>query len=168
MRSYHVNGGPEQVWNQIYFWYQAFYMESPIDNTGVDRDDPSSENYDENDMIIACEMRANLDHHVTTSDLPAKVSGGETIPIDSLSLVFRNQWRIQFDGAGKIVVQDKRNAWQFVHTDKDEPLYAPTELIALAKPGSSRNSGTKIQLGNRFLGTELLDVALLKLRKRYQ
>jgi hypothetical protein len=168
MRSYKASGGPQQVWNQVYFYYWAFYMEKEPQSTGVDPDHPSAAHYDDKDMVISCLMRANLDHHVDTSDLPARISGDDVIPTDGLSLVFKHLWRIQFDDAGKIIVQDPRNTWHYIHTDKDEPLYAPTELMPLDKLTTSRKSADKISLGNKFVGTELLDAGLLKVRKRYQ
>jgi hypothetical protein len=157
MRDYHGTGGPEQVWNQVYFCYSAHYRE----HRG-----------DENDMVIEGFLFANLDERGLTS-FPAKIINNRpmfTVGANKPEhLWFPIKCRIIFDGKGKIVIKDARNAWIKLSNDKGDPLYAPTDLLLLDKPTISRPSGvSKRLLGNKFVGTELVRAGLLKVHKRYQ
>ena len=46
-----------------------------------------------------------------------------------------------------------------------ENLYAPTELLPLAKPLPERKSGGPFSLGNKFLGTDIVEAGLLKIQR---
>ena len=167
MRSYRADGGPEEVWNQVYFWYSAYYYESDIH----DREYVGAA--DDTDITIYCEMRANRDFQLmfggASTGLPATISGGQVTPTDGRALVFKHWWRIQFDrDSGKIIVKDARNHWLDVMGDAGQALYAPKKLLPLTKFARSRLSGDKHDLGNKFVGTELVDGGWLKIRKRYQ
>ena len=156
MRSYHGNGGPDQVWNQVYFCYSANYSEH---------------HGDENDMLIEGFLFANLDRRGLTS-FPAKIINNRpmfTVGQQPEHLWFAIKWRVIFDGKGKIVIQDARNAWMRLSNDQGDPLYAPTDLLLLDKPTTTRPKGvSKRLLGNKFVGTELVKAGLLKVHKRYQ
>jgi hypothetical protein len=168
MRSYRGSGGPEQVWNQVYFWYEALYREHSPGERGIPESDPGPE--DENDIIVLCELRANMDHwnKGDPTGLPAEVDGNQLKPANGNSLEFHNKWRIQFDGQGKIKTDDPRNAWAYLINDKGEQLLAPTELMPLAKPLSERRSGADFSTGNEYLTQDIVDAGLLKIHKRYK
>jgi hypothetical protein len=153
MRSYSGGAGPEQVWNQVFFWYQAWYQEN-------------GDTKDERDMIIVSDLRANRDTYPCMS-LPAEVNGSDMKPKDADSLIFRHEWRIQFDDAGKILLADPKNEWRHAQNTMREELYAPTNLLTMVKPLTSRRSGTPFGLGNKYVGTELVAKGLLTLHKRY-
>ncbi|MGH9664369.1 MAG: hypothetical protein ACRD9L_08110, partial [Bryobacteraceae bacterium] len=153
MRSYGGGSGPEEVWNQGYFWYRAWYREN-------------GDTHDEKDIVILCQTRANLDTY--TTGMPATIAGGEVVPTDGKSLVFENEWRIQFDGGGKIVTTDSKNEWRHLKNSSGDELFAPTELLTLAKSASARKSGDAFSLGNKFVGTDIVTAGLLTIHKRYQ
>lgn len=161
MRSHRVDIGPDEVWNHALFWYEAYYQEhSPFTKggTGVE---------DEKDMVITCELRVNSDSPIPL-DPPATISGNSLKPTQT-SVMYRNNWRLQFDGAGKIVPKDARNQWQYTRNEDDEDLFAPTRLRPVAKPSRTRlTADDPHDLGNKFVGTELLDSGLLTIRKRYR
>jgi hypothetical protein len=154
MRSYAGDGGPEQVWNQACFWYQAWYREN-------------ADTRDEKDMLIFFDLRANLDKPPPTTGYPAEITGNDIKPKDDDSLYFGMECRIQFDGAGKIVVKSKKNEWRHHRNAYGEELYVPSNLAVLAKPGSTRETGTPFALGNKYVGTELVSGGLLKIHRRF-
>jgi hypothetical protein len=153
MRSYGGGNGPEEVWNQGYFWYQAWYQEN-------------GDTKDEKDMIILFDLRANLDKYPSTG-LPAEIIGNDMKPKDSDSLIFNMEWRIQFDASGKIVVVDKKNEWRHLKNSSADELYAPSNMLTLAKPVSTRKTGDAFSLGNKFVGSDLVSNGLLTVHKRY-
>jgi len=160
MRAYEGKKGPDEVWNHALFWYEAFYLEHKPDKPG--------EVEDENDIIISCELRVNLDTPLAPG-LPAKIDANKAIPIDSASHGYSNLWRINFDGAGKIALSNARNQWIYIRNATSEELYPPTKLQAVDKPSKARQSASNpMDLGNKFIGQELVDTGLLKLRKRYR
>ena len=171
MRPYNANGGPDQVWNQTYFWYQAWYREhGPLDTGGPE--DKRAGADDEKDMMILCELRANKDHIDPKTGMtlppPAEVSGNQTVPVDERALVFHNRWRILFDGSGEIIPDDPKNGWHNLTNNQGHELFAPTELLPIAKCETTRKSGDARKLGNKFLGTDIVKAGLLKIHKRYQ
>lgn len=160
MRAYEPGKGPEEVWNHALFWYEAFYLEHIPDAA-------AGEAEDQNDMVISCVLRVNLDNPLDVGP-PARISGNKTIPIDLASHAYMNLWRIRFDGAGKIVVTDQRNRWIYIQNSNKEELYTPTKLQIVDKPASARiTASNPLDVGNKFLDREVLKSNLLKLRKRY-
>jgi hypothetical protein len=165
MRSYRASGGPEEVWNQVYFWYSAHYSEASAHERGFDG------LQDDSDMTIYCEMRANRDFNLygASTGLPATINGNDVTPTDGPSLLFKHLWRIKFDDdSGNIVVKDPHNGWLSLHGDDAQSLYAPTKLLKMTTLAPGRLRGDVHELGNKFLGTELLKGGWLKARKRYQ
>ena len=49
-----------------------------------------------------------------------------------------------------------------------ENLYAPTELLPIAKPLSERKMAGPFSMGNKFLGKDIVEAGLLKIHKRYK
>ena len=82
--------------------------------------------------------------------------------------MFRNKWRIQFDGSGNIKADDPLNGWDFLRNADGEELYAPTELLPLGKPLAERKSAGPFSMGNKFLSKDIVEAGLLKIHKRYK
>ena len=161
MRPHEPEKGPEEVWNHALFWYQTRYQEHAPDTQ-------NGEVEDEKFMDLFCELRVNIDvPFPLDATLPATISAGQLTPNEN-SYLYRNWWRIRFDDAGKIVVADERNAWVSISNGQEE-LYTPTKLQAVLKPARTRQSAPRLlDIGNKFVGTELVDTGMLKLRKRYR
>lgn len=163
MRAYYPDRGPRDVWNHALFWYEAFYLERIPDTK-------AGELEDENDLIISCVLRVNLDDDLKRG-LPAKILDNKSIPLDDTSHGYTNLWRIHFDGSGKIAMDHDRNEWIYIRNAASQELYTPTKLQAVAAPSKTRATDPNLgplDLGNKFVGTELVDKGLLKIRKRYR
>jgi len=162
MRAYEPEKGPEQVWNHVVFYYQPQYQEYlPF----LDNDGPE----DEKNMVVTCELRVNADlPPPLDTGLPAEIKGGHVVP-NNTSRSYVNNWRLQFDDAGKIITNKERNEWYYVLNTSNEQLFTPTKLRVMDKPSKTRASESNPHdLGNKFVDTEIVRAGLLTLRKRYR
>ena len=155
-RSYGGGDGAGPVWNQVFFYFEAIYEETP------DRED-------DRDITITCSLYSNIDHF-PSADHPATISrSGRVTPGASKAncQVYVNVWRIIFDEGGDADESDSRCAWQHLTNGSGEELYAPTSVLKINKTTHSRQTYDNLNmLGNPIVGQELLKY--LKIRKRYQ
>lgn len=158
MRTYSGAGGPEEVWNQAVFMYEADYKEAePVE--------------DETMIEVACRIYANQDTYPSTG-LPADVKPGQRVPhpVPSRSLLYQYTFRLGFDRAGDLVTNDKRNAWLGAKNDSGEDIYALTDLEAWKQARSERwkePPGEETRVGNPLVGYELFQLGFARFRKRF-
>jgi hypothetical protein len=156
MRSYSGQGGPEEVWNQAFFYYRAVFKE-------VGQDDRS--------MQIKCILYSNVDVEPPSTGGPGQVQGSEVTPIEptpaypKASLRFENLWSIRFDDAGNIASSHAFNRWKSVTNPNGEELYAPMNLTVLLPPTPDRHASAD---GNPLVKWDLVDRGLVTIRKRYR
>jgi hypothetical protein len=160
MRGYRGSDSPSSVWNQVFFWYEAWYMQNTL---------PS----DEKDIVMICDLRSNLDDYHASPVPAVSPNPSEVFPANDDSLGFRHVWRVIFDNAGKIVKSDPRNEWRSIVNKKLEDLYIPTSLLILGTPDNNMPKGPmdatrKLRVGNKYVSHDLLKAGLLKLRQRYR
>jgi hypothetical protein len=160
MRGYRGSDTPSAVWNQVFFWYRAYYMQNiPL--------------RDEKDIVIQCELRSNLDSYDASPVPGVSPNHLEVFPDHDYSLGFTHVWRIIFDDAGKIVTSDPRCEWRSIRNKDREDLYAPTSLLILGTPDNNMPTGKmdadrRLRVGNKHVSHDLLKAGLLKLRQRYR
>jgi hypothetical protein len=163
MRAYQHGGGPEQVWNQALFHYEATLEENP-------------DTQDRYDIVAKLKLTTNLDHEPVESrslaeraaDLPATATPDQlnwTVE-PSRARTFEHAYRLLFDDDGNIRPSDARNEWR--RCRGAGPVYAPTRLARLMPPSAiRRTSSDPDELGNPFVGRELIDRGYLRLNARY-
>jgi hypothetical protein len=157
MRSYVGADGPDQVWNQIFFYYEATFAETW-----------PSDPQDDHDIKIACDLYSNIDQFPSPG-LPGAVVATEVSPGTSSTdcQLYKNVWRIVFDDSGQINPSDDRNEWVSLQNDSGEELYAPTNLGRMLPPlAAPRQGGDPFMAGNPAVGVELL--SYVKLNARYK
>jgi hypothetical protein len=157
LRSYEASSGPEQVWNQVVFYYQATFAETWPRNP-----------HDDKDIKVTCDVYSNIDQRPSPGFGGTYASGAVTPGASSQdSWLYRNVWRIVFDDKGQVNASDDRNEWISLQNDQGQELYAPTNLTQIQAPLSSpRQGGNPFMLGNPVLGTEFL--AYVKINARYR
>jgi len=167
MRAYDGHSGPEEVWNQALFWYEATFREAdPIEIPGA----PPVEA--ERVIEVTCRLFANEDKYPSTG-LPGYVKNNETIPYHDKvhpSLLYVYTWRFVFDDRG-MVADDPRGAWLHARNAFDEEIFPPTYLAVVDAPQPERRPeipGYETMVGNPMVGRELLSLGLIQMRKRYQ
>jgi hypothetical protein len=154
LRSYEPHRGPEEVWNQMIFYYRATFSETWPQNP-----------QDDKDLKVSCEVYSNIDTR-PSPNLAGRFASGSVIPGQSSkdAWLYRNEWRIIFDGQGKINASDDRNAWTSLQNDQRQELFAPTNLNLLGPPASVRRTGPPFGTGNPVVGMEFLKYATINAR----
>lgn len=155
MRAYFGANGPEEVWNQVFFYYVATLVETV------------QTPFDDHDITVNCKVYSNIDHYPSTG-FPATISGNSVTPGTSGvdCQMYDNTWRLIFNGTGAISTSDARNEWQALKSGSGDDLYAPTDLFTIKKPQSTLRAGlSPFSLGNPALGTEFL--AYVTIHPRY-
>jgi hypothetical protein len=156
MRSYYGASGPEQVWNQAFFYYQMTFVETP--DWG-----------DERCMQLECNVYSNIDHYPSTG-LPGTVNAAKEVTPGTSSRDcqrYAHTFRIGFDRTGSVNVADQRNEWRGIQNDSGEQLYPPTELNYLIRPSATPiTSRSGYGRGNPVVGTELLQ--FLSINERFR
>ncbi len=166
MRSYFANRGPEEVWNQVYFYFQAEYTET----VGND---------DEKDLTINCRLHSNNDTF-PSQGFPAKIRKHPpqwpcseykkfVVVPNATALVFEHQWRLMFDPGGSIAHEDPRCQWISAKNSHGEEMYAPDRLNIVESFRPNRPHGVKEDtIGNPAVGKELVADGYVRLRRRYK
>lgn len=163
MRGYQQKGGPDQVWNQAIFHYDADLQENP--ETG-----------DKSDIMVKLKLTTNWDREPIESasegerrdDVPATATADQLRASvePSKARLYEHEYRLGFDDDGNINVRDSRNAWK--HCRGAGEIYAPARLAILMPPGMTRRTASDSdELGNPLVGRELLDRGYLRLHARY-
>jgi hypothetical protein len=156
MRSYSPDGGPEEVWNQAFFYFRAEFKE-------VGQDDRN--------MQIKCILYSNVDVEPPSTGAPGQIQGSEVTPIEptpadpKASLRFEHLWSLRFDDAGNIASPHAFNRWRSVKNPNGSELYAPMNLTILLPPTPHRHAAAD---GNPLVKWDLIDKGLVTIRKRYR
>ncbi|APR75989.1 Hypothetical protein A7982_01336 [Minicystis rosea] len=153
MRDYTGFLGSVPVWNQIFFHYEATYVETAGTN-------------DDLDMTIDCQLTSNQDTNPSPG-LPARIVNGEVVPTSGSSMLHKHLWRIIFSHAGKIDAANPRGAWKSLKNVAGFELYPPTELYWIDRLSATPRyrSDNLMERGNPYVGRELL--AYLEQHLRY-
>jgi hypothetical protein len=156
MRSYEGADGPDQVWNQVFFYYEATFAETW-----------PSDPQDDHDIRITCNLYSNIDQFPSPG-LPGAVVATEVTPGTSSTdcQLYKNVWRIVFDDSGQINPSDDRSEWVSLQNDSGEDLYAPTMLGRILPPSMTPRQDVPISIGNPALGAEFL--SFVKINVRYK
>ncbi|APR86025.1 Hypothetical protein A7982_11374 [Minicystis rosea] len=179
MRSYVGYKGPEEVWNQVYFYYEARYSEVVDPERGT----PAG---DDHYMKIECDLYSNMDSKDPSEKdaMPAVVQGGVVVPT-SKSQVYNNVWHIEFAEDGTVDEGSTKADWKSLTGLFGAQLYAPMDMLKMGPVRPTRPSELsppsefmegldpaervrlfRLSLGNPAVGQELLQH--LRLRARFR
>ena len=154
MRSYYGTSGPEEVWNQMFFYLRAVYVQREHGN-------------DKTDLEVVAEFYSNIDL-MPSSGLPGREQNAVVTPGTSGvdCQVYVHSYRLIFTDRGFVDQNSDRNEWRSIKNGNGEELYAPTDLFTLKAPRSSRKKGSPFMLGNPVVGLEFLNHANIHQRYR--